>query len=287
MAASLGPRPRCPAGTRVGGSGRRRAPAAELTVRVPASRIDLDAVVERLRVAGCVAAEDEADVLVGAAPDVDVLDRWLARRELGEPLAWIVGRSRFCGQDVHVAPGVYVPRWQSEELAVRGAALLRPRGRAVDLCTGSGAIAVHLAAAVPDATVVGADIDPLAVACARRNGVTAVVADLGSAFAPESFDVLTLVAPYVPRAAMALLPPDVRRHEPALALDGGDDGLDVVRRGVIDAGRLLRPGGHLVVEIGGDQLAAVEAALDAARFGEVDAWTDDDGDLRGVAARRR
>ena len=86
---------------------------------------------------------------------------------------------------------------------------------------------------------------------------------------------------------MALLPPDVRRHEPALALDGGADGLDVVRRGVTDASRLLRRGGHLVVEIGGDQLAAIEAALEAAGFVRLDAWTDDDGDLRGVAARRR
>ncbi len=273
----------------MGGSGSRRAPTpvAELNGPVPTSRIDLAAVVGRLRAAGCVAAEEEADLLVGAAPGVDVLDSWLVRRERGEPLAWIVGRSRFCGRDVRVDPGVYVPRWQSEELAARGAALLKPQGRALDLCTGSGAIAVHLAAAVPDATVIATDLDPAAVSCARRNGVTAVVADLGSPFARASFDVVTLVAPYVPRAAMALLPPDVQRHEPALALDGGADGLDVVRRGVTDASRLLRRGGHLVVEIGGDQLAAIEAALEAAGFVRLDAWTDDDGDLRGVAARRR
>ena len=139
------------------------------------ARIDLAAVIDRLAAAGCVAAEEEAGELVGAGADRATLERWIGRRERGEPLAWIVGSASFCGRTVLVDRGVYVPRRQSEELARRAAGLLPAGGRAADLCTGAGAIAAHLAGEVPSATVVGTDIDPRAVACARRNGVAAVV----------------------------------------------------------------------------------------------------------------
>lgn len=243
------------------------------------------AVVERLVSAGCVAAAAEAAELLDAAPDADTVEAWLGRREQGEPLAWITGRSVFCGLVLHAAPGVFVPRPQTEELARRAAECLPAAGRAVDLCTGTGAVAAFLSAAVPGATVVAVDVDPRAARCACRNGVPTVVADVDAPLRPGAFDLVTAIAPYVPTAAIALLPADVRRHEPRTALDGGDDGLDVVRRVVTAASHLLRGGGRLLLELGATQDAALAPALAAAGFGAAATWADADGDLRGLTAR--
>lgn len=248
--------------------------------------LEEDEVVRRLRAAGCVAPGDEAEVLRAAVPGAAALAAAVARRERGEPLAWIVGSSRSCGHDVAVLPGVYAPRPHTDVLAERAAAALRPGGRAVDLCCGSGAVAVHLARSVPAATVVAVDLDPLAVACARSNGLPALRADVSAVpLAAGSVDVVTAVPPYVPTAALRLLPADVQRFEPALALDGGADGLDVARAVVAAAARLLRPGGHLLVELGGEQDAALAPTLDAHGFADLDPWLDAEGDLRGIAAR--
>jgi release factor glutamine methyltransferase len=252
---------------------------------VVVSLLPLSTVSARLAAAGCLAADDEAAELLAAAPDEPVLQTWISRRERGEPLAWITGSVEFCGHIVHVDSGVYVPRPQSEELARRAAALVSPGGRALDLCTGSGAIAVHLMAAEPSATVVGVDTDEVAARCARRNGVRALLADLDGAVRAGVFDVVTAVAPYVPTSAMRLLPADVQRYEPRAALDGGDDGLHVVRRVVAAAARVLRPGGWLLVEVGGDQDRGLRAALTDHGFADASSWCDEDGDLRGVAAR--
>ncbi len=225
---------------------------------------------------------------MAAAPDATTLETIVLRREEGEPLAWIIGSIRFCGHTVRVDPGVYVPRAQSEELARRSAALLGARSfrpRAADLCTGSGAIAVHLMAAVPDATVIAVDIDVRSVECARRNGVTAIAGDLGRPLARGAFDVVSAVAPYVPTPALHLLPPDVLRYEPLLALDGGSDGLALVRRLVACAASLLRPGGWLLTEVGGDQDRRLAHTLDECGFGSAASWADEDGDLRGLAAQ--
>src|SRR5205807_7015637 len=128
--------------------------------RPPAPGTVAEAVIERLMAAGCVAAEEEAAELLTAAPDDTALEAWIRRREQGEPLAWITGTFRFCGHTLQVDPGLYVPRSQSEELARRAASLLAATsGRAVDLCTGIGAIAAHLMAEVPAAMVIGIDID--------------------------------------------------------------------------------------------------------------------------------
>ncbi|HEY6532887.1 MAG TPA: HemK/PrmC family methyltransferase, partial [Acidimicrobiales bacterium] len=230
-------------------------------------------VVERLRAAGCVAAEAEADEMLAASPDPSALDRWVARREDGEPLAWIVGATTFCGRRIVVEPGVYVPRPQTEELARRAAALLPDGGRALDLCTGSGAVAAHLAASVPSAAVVATDLEERAVRCARRNGVTSLVADLAEPFRPiAALEVITAVAPYVPTDALRLLPADVQRHEPRLALDGGDDGLELVRRIVEAAGVLLTPGGHLLVEVGADHDAALSSTFTEHGFEPAAGW---------------
>ena len=135
---------------------------------------------------------------------------------------------------------LYVPRQQTEELARRAAGLLSAHGgRAADLCTGAGAVAAHIAAAT-GTPVVGTDTDVLAVSCARRNGVRAAQGDLGAPLGGGTFSVVTAVAPYVPTQELVFLPADVRRYEPGAALDGGADGLDVVRRVVSDAARLLQ-----------------------------------------------
>jgi release factor glutamine methyltransferase len=244
------------------------------------------AVVHRLQVAGCVAAPEEAKALVGAAPDAATLEAWVRRREQGEPLAWVTGTVQFCGRSLAVDPGVFVPRHQSEVLARRAAELLPPQGgRALDLCTGAGAVALHLAAVVPGATVVGVDIDERAVRCARRNGIVALVADLDGPLRPASFDVVTAVAPYVPTEELGLLPADVQRYEPRLALDGGDDGLDLVRRVVLAAARLLRPEGWLLTELGARQDQVLAPTLAERGFDRAIPWFDDDGDLRGIAAQ--
>jgi release factor glutamine methyltransferase len=240
----------------------------------------------RLAAAGCVAADDEARELLLDAPDSHELDARVRRREDGEPLAWITGRVRFGGLDLHIAPGVYVPRPQSEDLARRAAALLPARGLALDLCTGSGAIAAWMRRAVPTARVVAVDVDVAAVRCARANGVPSLLGDLAEAVrAAPVVDVVTAVAPYVPSGVRRLLPADVQRHEPAHALDGGPDGLDVVRRVVAAAAARLVPGGHLLVEVGGDQHAELDGELCAHGFDAAHAWRDDEGDVRGVVAR--
>jgi release factor glutamine methyltransferase len=243
--------------------------------------------VARLAAAGCVAPEDEARELLRDAPDDAELEARLRRREGGEPLPWIVGRVRFGDLELRAAPGVYVPRAQTELLARHATDVLPATGVAVDLCTGSGAVAAWLQRARPDAFVVGVDIDPRAALGAASNGLRVVVGDLGAPLhLAGAVDVVTAVAPYVPTGECHLLPTDVQRHEPVLALDGGDDGLAVVRGVVAHAGVLLRRGGHVLVELGGAQDELLASDLARHGFTAPESWHDDDGDLRGLIARR-
>jgi len=243
-----------------------------------------------LRAAGCVAAEEEATELVaatgGAGPELDSL---VARRMTGEPLAWLTGKVRFCGVPLQVHPGVYVPRWQSEALARRAAEHLPERGLAVDLCTGAGAIAVALARARPQARVCGTEIDALAAACARANGVEVFEGDLDLPL-PRAFaagvDVVTGIVPYVPSEELRLLPRDVLAFEPRRALDGGREGTELLRRAVTAAARLLRPGGCLLLELGGDEADLLAPDLDRHGFSLGELLLDEEGDLRGIACRR-
>ena len=244
------------------------------------------ALAARLARAGCVAADDEAAELLATTDDGAALEALVRRREQGEPLAWLVGATTFCGRRLAVHRGCYVPRGQSEPLARRAADVLPAGGRLADLCTGAGAVAAHAAGAVPSAVAVGTDLDPAALACARANGVRAVRADLAGGLAGGVFDVVTAVAPYVPTADLAFLPSDVRRFEPLAALDGGPDGCTTLRRVVEAAARLLRPGGTLLVELGGDQDEVLAPTLLASGFASWSTWHDEDGDLRGLAARR-
>jgi release factor glutamine methyltransferase len=250
--------------------------------------LDLAAIRRALAQAGCVAADEEADELLASATSPGHLEAMLVRRLTGEPLAWIIGRARFCGLELAIEPGVYEPRWQSEPLARRAAALLPPTGVGVDLCTGTGAIGLVMQRAHRQATVVGTEIDPLAANCARRNGLVVYEGHLDEPLPgalAAKVDVMAGVAPYVPREAMAFLPRDVARFEPRRALDGGPGGLQVVAELVGRSRRWLAPGGWLLLEVGSDQVDATGALLAAAGFGQIGAWDDDDGDPRGVSGR--
>ena len=245
--------------------------------------------VHALRAAGCVAAEEEAAELMSASSgDPARLGDLVARRIQGTPLAWLVGSVTFCGVPVLVHPGVYVPRWQSEPLALEAVRRLPRRGTAVDLCTGSGALAVVLARHRPDARVLATENDPLALACARANGVVVYECDLAGGL-PDGIvgltDVVTAVAPYVPADQLHLLPRDVLAHEPRSSLDGGAGGTEVLCGVIVAAARLLRPGGSLLVEIGGNQAADLVPPLTRARFGDLVVLSDEDGDTRGLCCR--
>lgn len=239
--------------------------------------------------AGFVRAEDEALELVrAAAGDEAALAALVARRLTGEPLAWIRGTTTFGGLDINVHPGVYVPRPQTELLVRRGAQCLPSDGTALDLCTGSGAIAKSLAVARPQARILASDIDARAVACARSNGVDALLGDLFAPFSADlhgRVDLVIASVPYVPTPALALLQRDTFTFEPATSYDGGAHGVDVLRRVFHEGRRFLRPGGAVVVELGGDQ--ASELGPDLARLGYTGAVVrrDEESDVCGLETR--
>jgi release factor glutamine methyltransferase len=250
------------------------------------------AIVTRLRAAGCVFAEDEARLLISAASTPADLAAMVDRRAAGLPLEHVVGWAEFCGRQIAVDPGVFVPRRRSEFLVRQAASLAcrsadlpdqapgpgsqaaasRP-GRAgppaviVDLCCGSGALGAAVTAALGRAELYAADIDPAAARCARRNlaacGGRVYEGDLCQPL-PSSLrgrvDILLANVPYVPTDAVRTLPPEARLHEAQVALDGGPDGLDVLRRVAAAAPLWLAPGGHLLIETSERQaLRAAEA----------------------------
>ncbi|GAA4929937.1 release factor glutamine methyltransferase [Actinomycetospora succinea] len=226
----------------------------------------MSSLVARLRAAGCVFAEEEAALLAGAPESA------VARRVAGEPLEQVLGWAEFAGLRVAVAPGVFVPRRRSELLVAAALRVLDGGETVVDVCCGTGAIGAALLASSPGLVLHAADVDPAAVACARGNlpGAAGVHAgDLLAALPPSlagRVDVVVASTPYVPSEAVAAMPPEAREHEPRAALDGGGDGVDVVRRLAAQAPAWLRPGGHLLVECAEHQGEAARAALAAAGF---------------------
>ncbi|MDD7967865.1 putative protein N(5)-glutamine methyltransferase [Actinomycetospora lemnae] len=238
--------------------------------------------VDRLRAAGCVFAEEEAALLAGAPEDL------VARRVAGEPLEQVLGWAEFAGQRVAVAPGVFVPRHRSEFLVERALAVTGPGAAVVDVCCGTGAIGAALLAARPDLALHAADVDPAAVACARTNlpGAAGVhTGDLLTALPPAlaaSVDVVVASTPYVPSDAVAAMPPEAREHEPRVALDGGGDGIDVVRRLAGQAPAWLRTGGRLLVECAEHQGDVARAALAGVGFVGVDVARDEERDATVV-----
>ena len=248
------------------------------------------AVVDRLRLAGCVFAEDEAALLVAAAADDGDLAALVARRVAGEPLEQLLGWAAFDGLRIALAPGVFVPRVRSEFLAERAAAVARPASVVLDLCCGSGALGAAVAARVPGIELHAADLDAAAVACARVNLPGAAVYE-GNLFdaLPAALrgrvDVLVSNVPYVPTSAIALMPPEARDHEPRLALDGGPDGLAVARRVLAGAPAWLAPGGTVLVETSEAQVPAALAAVSAVGLVPV-VDTDDERGATVVSGRR-
>jgi release factor glutamine methyltransferase len=250
--------------------------------------IDAAALATVLSRAGFISAEEEADELLArAAGDGEVLESLVARRLTGEPLAWITGRVAFCGLEIRVDPGVYIPRWQTEPLARRAVERLPIKGAAVDVCTGTGAIARTLMAGRPGARVVASDLNERAVACAKANGVEVYLGDL---FAPlpraleGRVDVVVGVLPYVPTPALARLQRDTFTFESALAYDGGPDGTTILRHVLRDAPRFLRRGGALLLELGGGQAALLGDDLGHLGYVDVSVLVDEDGDVRGIEA---
>jgi len=250
-----------------------------------------DPLVARLRAAGCVYAEEEADLLRDAATGED-LESLVVRRVAGEPLEVLLGWVGFEGVRVRMAPGVFVPRARSGLLVRLALAALQSRCDpvVVDLGCGTGALGAVVAHRRPDAEVHAADLDPAAVDCARRNLPADRVhrGDLYDAL-PAGLrgrvDVLLANAPYVPTDHVALMPAEARLHEPRAALDGGPDGLAVQRRVAAGAAQWLAPTGVLLLETGRAQSPSTlallrQAGLDAALH------TDDALDATAAVGRR-
>jgi len=263
--------------------------------------VDEPLVAARLRAAGCVFAEDEARLLVATAGSPEELDAMVERRADGLPLEQVLGWAEFCGLRIAVDPGVFVPRRRTEFLVQQAILLIRgdstppdppgplargdsippdspgplippgtparPQAVIVDLCCGAGAIGAALAAAVDRAEVHAVDIDPVAVRCARRN-VPGYVHQ-GDLYQPlptrlrGRIGILAANVPYVPTGEIGFLPPEARAHEPRVALDGGPDGLEVLRRVAAGAPDWLAPGGHLLIETSERQAPLAAAAFAA------------------------
>lgn len=199
-------------------------------------------------------------------------EQFIARRATREPLQHITGRAPFRHLELAVGPGVFVPRPETETVVqIAIDALLaapRPAPIGIDLGTGSGAIALAMATEVPHARIFAAELSPDAFPWARRNtagveNLTLVNADLREAFAELDGTASVVISnpPYVPDAAIPR-DPEVRLFDPAMALYGGEDGLDVVRVLSVRAQELLHPGGLLVIEHGELQGAEIRAILE-------------------------
>jgi release factor glutamine methyltransferase len=237
---------------------------------------DTAEVAARLRAAGCVFAEDEARLLIAAARTQAELADLIERRSSGIPIEHVLGWAEFCGLRIEVDPGVFVPRRRSEFLvgeAVRAAPQADARDRAagpvvLDLCCGCGAIGVAVATALGRSELHAADIDPVAVSCARRN-VATVGGHVyeGDLFGPlpadlrGRVDLLVVNAPYVPTDELRLMPAEARLHEHRVALDGGQDGVEIHRRVAAGAAGWLAPAGYLLIETSERQAPLTAAAV--------------------------
>jgi release factor glutamine methyltransferase len=234
--------------------------AVKLPTSVP---VDL---VDRLRAAGCVFAEDEAALLVEAGAD----DRMIQRRIDGEPLEYVLGWAEFMGERYLIEPGVFIPRHRSE-LLVNSARSFATHGEhlvVLDLCCGTGALGRAFAKQAKVSHLYAADLDPAAVRCARVNlkdfGGVVFESDLFAGIPAElagTCDVILANAPYVPTDEIQHLPTDFREHEWFGALDGGDDGLAIHRRIAAEVSHWLRPGGRVLIEVAESQVEAIVAAF--------------------------
>ena len=224
------------------------------------------------------------------------------RRAGGEPTQYITGHQEFFGLDFTVTPDVLIPRPETESLVeqvIRIAAKIADRTPLIaDVGTGSGCIAIALAANIQNARIVAVDLSAAALAIARKNAERHGVAGLikfeeGDLIEPlkrfggELFDIIAANPPYVPSTNPSLIAREVREHEPALALFGGIDGLDSLRRLLRDAPAVLKPGGHMVVEIGYNQIDAMTKLLDPEYWELIEVINDLQVIPRTLILRRR
>lgn len=220
----------------------------------------------------------------------------LDRRLRGEPIQYIVGETEFFGLPFRVTPDVLIPRPETEHLVEKAIELARRRAapRIVDLCTGSGAIAVALAHALAATQVTATDLSHAALAVAQENALRNRVesrirfleGDLFEPVAGERFDLAVANPPYVPTSEGQSMSVEVRDHEPALALFAGVDGLDIYRRLIAAAPAVLVPGGYIVLEIGYGQAQAVDGLLVEAGFRRIEFVPDLQGIPRVACAER-
>jgi release factor glutamine methyltransferase len=236
-------------------------------------------------------------------PELVQLRNWVKRRGQREPLQYILGSVNFCGLEFTVNSQVLIPRPETEVLAEEAWRLLEAARdpmpdplRVLDFGTGSGCLAVTLAVRCPIAQICAIDLSPAALDVAhtnaRRHHVETRVRFLaGLGFAPLSptgrFDLIVTNPPYIPSAMLTTLEPEIHSHEPHLALDGGEDGLDLFRQLARTAGGYLRPGGRLLTEFGDGQESAL-ASLFQSNGWEVERWIPDNaGKPRILVARPR
>jgi release factor glutamine methyltransferase len=291
---------------------------AEGTDRFSAAGLDC-ARQDALRLLGATLGADGLSLYLDPRRSVDAeatarFRGWVDRRATHEPLQHIVGFEEFRGLRIAVTPDVLIPRPETEGLVERALELLadRPGALVADIGTGSGAIACALAAARPDLEVLAVDqsLGALAVASDNVRGlglgsrVRLLAGDLLDPLASlsGSLDMIVANPPYIPSEVIPTLPAEVERFEPHLALDGGPDGMRVLRRIISQAGRCLRPGAWLVMEIGEEQAGALASLMAAEGFSRIGArrdlrgveryiegrWTDGMADvpLTGLAAQR-
>lgn len=242
-------------------------------------------IIDRLRSVGCIFAEEETQLLILEAGSLEELMKMVEIRASGLPLEYVLGFTTFCGLRIEISRGVFIPRKRTEFLVQQAKAFTCTCDIVVDLCCGSGAVGAAIASDSNQIVLHSVDIDPVAVQCASNNiakiGGHVYEGDLYNAL-PHSLRgrVNTIVAnvPYVPSDSIELLPQEARLYEPRLALDGGEDGLDLQRKVAEEAPHWLAPRGHLLVETSEMQAAqTLEIFANAglttkiARDGELDA----------------
>lgn len=223
--------------------------------------------------------------------EVNAYRDYVRRRAQRVPVQYILGAAAFRELELTVTPDVLIPRPETEVLVDVALELLPTDGRVLDLCCGSGAIALSLKWELPEISVVATDISQAALAVARANGASCdleiewLSSDL-FAVVDGDFDLVVSNPPYVKSSDLDHLEPEVRDHEPQLALDGGTDGLDYYRRIAHQASDYIRPGGHLLLEVGEGQSAEVEKLLaEVECFAEVQTKLDLNEVPRVVVAR--
>ncbi|MGB0120491.1 MAG: putative protein N(5)-glutamine methyltransferase [Solirubrobacterales bacterium] len=248
----------------------------------------MDEIVEELRAAGSVFAEDEAAMLVETASSQDELAAMVQQRVAGVPVQQIVGWADFCGLRILLEPGVFVPRHKTEFLVEKAIGFGQSGDVILDLCCGTGAIGVAVSSGLGRVELHAADIEPAAVKCAHRNvlpaGGKVWEGDLYEAL-PSSLrgrvNLLLANAPYVPSSQVHLMPREARLHEEPVTLDGGEDGLDIQRRVIRDAGDWLAPRGRLLIETSDIQ---AEGTIEAMREAGLSAMVSMSRELNATVA---